>query len=72
MVKSVYEPLKISLYGEINGRFVDLRGSGGQPSPSIEQLYTETTAPGLTWQPGTLQFGEGLRMTPVRWNAVFE
>ncbi len=68
VVKSVYQPLKISLYGETNGRFVDLRGSDGQPSPSIEQLYTEATAPGLTSQPGTLQLGEGIRMTPVRWN----
>jgi hypothetical protein len=64
-VKPVYEPWKISLYGEVNGRFVDLRASNGQPSPSIGQVYTENTAPGLTTQPGTLQFGEGIRMTPV-------
>jgi len=64
-VKPVYEPWKISLYGEVNGRFVNLRASNGQPSPSIGQLYTESTAPGLTTQPGTLQFGEGIRMTPV-------
>src|SRR5260370_12541821 len=64
-VKYLYEPLKISLYGEVNGRFVALRASNNQPSPSIGQLYNETTAPGLTTQPGTLQFGEGLRVTPV-------
>lgn len=69
-VKPIYEPLKISLYGEVNGRFVALRPSTGQPSPSIEQLYTEATAPGLTNQPGTLQFGEGLRMTPVLADAI--
>lgn len=69
-VKPVYQPLKISVYGEVNGRFVALQPSTGQPSPSIEQLYTEATAPGLTTQPGTLQFGEGLRMTPVLANAV--
>lgn len=59
-VKPVSEPLKISLYGEINGRFVSLRPSHGQPSPSIEQLYSEATAPGLTSHPGTLQLGEGV------------
>ena len=69
-VKPIYEPLKISLYGEVNGRFVALRPSTGQLNPSIEQLYTEATAPGLTNQPGTLQFGEGLRMTPVLADAI--
>ncbi len=69
-VKSVYQPLKVSLYGEANGRFVDLRPSNGQPSLSIGQLYTEATAPGLTTEPGTLQLGEGLRMTPVLANDV--
>jgi hypothetical protein len=64
-LKPIYDPLKISLYGEINGRFVALRGSPGQPSPSIEQLYTEATAPGLNSQPGFIQFGQGVRMTPV-------
>ncbi len=69
-LKPIYEPLKVSLYGEVNGRFVALRPSHGQPSPSIEQLYSETTAPGLTSQPGTLQLGEGLRMTPVLAKAI--
>jgi hypothetical protein len=57
--------MNAGLYGEINGRFVDIRASHGQSSGSIEQLYTEVTAPGLTSQPGTLQFGEGVRMRPV-------
>jgi hypothetical protein len=68
VVKPVYEPLKVSLYGEINGRFIDLRPSNGQPSPSIQLLYVEATAPGLTTQPGTFQLGEGVRMTPVFYN----
>jgi hypothetical protein len=33
----------------------------GQSSPSIEQVYAEATAPGLTRQPGFLQPGEGLQ-----------
>lgn len=60
----VFKPLSVSLYGEINGRFVDIRGSSGQPSPSIEQVYTEATAPGLTNQPAFAQFGEGIRIQP--------
>lgn len=69
-LKPIHGPLKISLYGEVNGRLIALRPSPGQPSPSIEQLYTEATAPGLANQPGTLQLGEGLRMTPVLANAI--
>jgi hypothetical protein len=61
----IFDPLHLSLYGEINGRFVDIRPSTGQPSPSIEQLYTEATAPGLSTQPGFLQFGEGVRLRPT-------
>lgn len=59
----IYQPPKIelSLFGELNGRLVTIRPITGQPSPSIEQLYTETTAPGLTTQPGFLQQGEGIR-----------
>jgi hypothetical protein len=59
----IYQPAKVelSLYGELNGRLVSIRGSHGQASPSIEQLYTEATAPGLTSQPGFLQIGEGFR-----------
>jgi len=64
-VKPFYERLNASLYGEVNGRFVDIRPSTGQPSPSIGTLYTEATAPGLTTHPGTLQLGEGVRIRPV-------
>ena len=60
----VFKPLSVSLYGEINGRFVDIRASQGQPSPSIEQVYSEATAPGLTTQPAFAQFGEGIRIEP--------
>src|SRR5262249_30798540 len=43
----VSRTLNLSLYGEANGRFVAIRGSHHQGSPSIEQVYTEATAPGL-------------------------
>lgn len=49
------------LVGEINGRWPDVEPDHGQSSPSIEQIYTEATAPGLTRQPGFLQFGEGVQ-----------
>ena len=65
VVKPFYARLNASLYGEINGRFVSIRGDHGESSPSIELLYTEATAPGLTTQPGTLQFGEGVRIRPI-------
>jgi len=67
-VKPFYEKLNAALYGEINGRFVALRPSNNQPSPSIEVLYTEATAAGLTNQPATAQLGEGIRMRPVFYN----
>jgi hypothetical protein len=54
----------VSLYGEANGRFVDLRPSAGRSSPSIEQLYTPDTAPGLDRQPAFAQLGEGVRIRP--------
>jgi len=64
-VKPFYEKLNASLYGEINGRFVDIRASTGQQSPTIGALYTEATAPGLTNHPGTVQLGEGVRIRPI-------
>jgi hypothetical protein len=57
--------LNLSLFGEINGRFVSIRGEGGQSVPSIQTFYTDATAPGLSAQPGFVQFGEGVRIQPV-------
>jgi hypothetical protein len=61
----IVHSLHISLLGEVNGRFVSIRGNHKESSPSIEQVYSESTAPGLTSQPGSLQFGEGLRLKPT-------
>ena len=60
----VFRKLNLSLYGEANGRFVSIRPSLGQASPSIGQLFTEATAPGLTSQSAFVQFGEGVRLRP--------
>lgn len=65
VVKPFSSKWNASLFGEMTGRFVSIRGNHGQNSVSIEQLYTEATAPGLTTQPGTFQLGEGLRIRPV-------
>jgi len=62
--------LNLSLYGELNGRVVDIRNSSGQPSPSIGRIFTEATAPGLTAQPGFVQFGEGIQLQPSYGNHV--
>jgi hypothetical protein len=49
------------LLGEMNGRWPYIVGDSGQSSPSIEQIYSEGDTPGLTRQPGFLQFGEALQ-----------
>ena len=56
-IKPVYEwaairKLNLALLGEINGRFVDIRGENGQSVPSIETLYNNATAPGLSQPAG--------------------
>jgi hypothetical protein len=64
----VLRELNASLLGEINGRFIALRGNHDESAPSIEQRYTEVTAPGLSSQPGFLQFAEGIRLEPALLN----
>jgi hypothetical protein len=64
----VLHGLNASLLGEINGRFVDVRGNHHESSPPIEQIFTEATAPGLTTQPTFVQLGEGARLEPALFN----
>ena len=64
MIRPVYEKLNTGFFAEMNGRLPDIRPSTGQPSPSIEALYTPLTAPGLAHQPFFFQPGMGLRMRP--------
>ena len=58
----VFNRIGLSLFGEVNDRSVSIRADHGQSSPSIEQIYDEATAPGLTHQPNFVQFGEGARL----------
>jgi len=60
--------LNISLLGELNGRFVNIRENHGESTPSIEHLYNNATAPGLASQPGFVQLGEGFRLKPTLFN----
>ncbi len=64
----VLHRLNVSVLGEINGRFVNLRGNHSESSPSIETIFTEATAPGVTTQPAFAQLGEGVRIEPVLFN----
>ena len=54
-VRPIHSRLNIGLYGEINGRSVDVRPGPDQVSPSIEQLYGPADAPGLSARPFFLQ-----------------
>lgn len=55
---------RASFVGAVNGRFVSVAGTTFDSTPSIADLYTEQTAPGLTHQPGFAQFEEGIRFKP--------
>ena len=61
----VWRKFNLALYGEINGRFVNINNSTGQGYPTIGALYNNLTAPGLATQPGFAQFGEGIRLKPA-------
>jgi hypothetical protein len=64
LVRPIYEPLNVGLYGEVNGRAISIRPRHGESSASIEQAYTPGTAPGLNHRPFFLQLGAGIRMRP--------
>jgi hypothetical protein len=53
-------PWGLHFLGELNGRWPEIAPRHGQSSPSIEQVYSNATAPGLSQQPGFVQPGEGL------------
>jgi len=70
VIKPVFEwpsisKLNLSLLGEVNGRFVSVRGESSSSTPSILALYDNATAPGLSTQPGFVQLGQGVRIKPV-------
>lgn len=56
--------INASFYGELNGRWIDIRQPSDGLLPATQTLYTEATAPGITTQPFFLQFGVGARIRP--------
>jgi len=68
-IKPIFDPsiswMKLSFFGEANGRFVSIRPSRSTTVPSIGTLYTNATAPGLSNQPAFIQFAQGFRINPV-------
>jgi hypothetical protein len=56
---------KIAIVAELNGRFPSVRAGSDATLPSIDALFTESTAPGLAHQPGYFEPSEGLRLYPA-------
>jgi hypothetical protein len=56
---------KLAVVAELNGRFPSVRPGTDASLPSIGQLFTEATAPGLSQQPAYLQASQGLRIDPA-------
>lgn len=71
LVRPIYERLNMGVYAEVNARVISIRPSPGQSSPSIKQIYTPTTAPGLDHQPVFIQLGAGIRMRPSTPKGLF-
>jgi hypothetical protein len=69
-VKPFHKVQSMGIYGEINGRFVNIRPSSGEATPSIQQLYSDATAPGIADQPAFVQLGEGVRLWPAYKNRL--
>jgi hypothetical protein len=62
---SAISKLNLSLFGELNGRFVSVRSESSSTVPSIYSVYNDATAPGLSSQPASVQFGQGIRIKPI-------
>ena len=56
---------QFAVVAEFNGRFPSVRSGVESNIPSINTLFSESTAPGLTRQPAFMQPSEGLRLVPA-------
>jgi hypothetical protein len=56
--------LHSALIGGISTRTVDIRSGQADDGPSIEDLYNDTTAPGLSRQDAFVELSEGIRLRP--------
>jgi hypothetical protein len=64
---SVILPLNhfgLSVNAEVDGRVPQLRGDHSEHDPSIDELYSESSAPGLSTQPAFVESSLGLRLQP--------
>jgi hypothetical protein len=76
VVWPVWKKFNVALFGEANGRFVDIGQFYGVSSPvtgiisSTPPTVTpaSTNYPGLVGQPAFVQFGEGVRLRPTFFN----
>jgi hypothetical protein len=57
--------LRAALIGGVTGRFVDVRSGSLEDVPTIEAIYDDQLAPGLSEQKAFVQFQEGLRFKPA-------
>ena len=64
-VSGALAPAKLAIVAELNGRFPSLRPGTDATLPSVDLLFNEMTAPGLTHQAAYLQPSEGLRIEPA-------
>ena len=58
------KPPVFAILAELNGRFPSLRPGREKDIPSVEALFDETTAPGITHQPAYFQPSEAVRLVP--------
>lgn len=63
-----FAALRPALIGGVHGRFVNIRSASDSSVPSLEQIYDEQAAPGLTDQRGFLELREGIRFKPSALN----
>jgi hypothetical protein len=55
----------IAIVAELNGRFPQVRSGSDSSLPSADQLFNETTAPGLAHQAAYFEPSEGLHIAPA-------
>ena len=70
-VKPFAAKLSAAVFGEVNGRFVDIRPSLGQQSPCIGALYTEATAPDSRSRPALCNLARESACVRCCWMIVF-
>lgn len=77
-LNGLFQPARMAIVAELNGRFPSLRSGTSSSIPTVNQIFNESTAPGLTSQTAYFQPSEGLRLEPgffknrIRLNYLFQ